>query len=122
MKRIFAFSTLATALLIGVPALADEHKAAASDTLTGEVVDLNCYLGHGGMGKDHAKCAKQCIKKGLPVGLLTEKGEIYLAVGPDHNKANDLLVEKASETVTVVGEVSEKSGMKLIAVHEILKK
>ena len=101
----------------------DDHgnKTAAADTLTGEVVDLACFLGHGEKGKDHAKCAKQCIQKGLPVGLLTEKGEVYLAIGPDHKKANELLASKAAQVVTVVGKKSENFGAKMIEVHGIVK-
>ncbi|MDB5047080.1 MAG: hypothetical protein JWO30_151 [Fibrobacteres bacterium] len=100
----------------------DHHAAAPADTLTGEVVDLACYMAHDGKGKDHKQCAKQCIQKGLPVGLLTESGEIYLAVGENHKKANDMLLKDAANTITVVGKVSEKSGTKMITIHEVMKK
>ena len=45
--------------------------APQEDTLTGEVVDVFCYLDHGaeGLGKKHASCAKKCIKNGLPVAI-----------------------------------------------------
>jgi hypothetical protein len=101
----------------------ENHEGkAAKDTVTGEVVDLACYMGHDSRGKDHMKCAKQCIQKGLPVGILTEKGELYMAVGENHKKANEMLADKAAQTITVVGSVSEKSGAKMIAIHEVLKK
>ena len=124
MRTQSLFTLLFGAFLAVMPIGADDHKAAvapvAGDTLTGEVVDLSCYLGHGGQGKDHAKCAKQCLKKGLPVGLLTEKGEAYLAVGPNHGKVDPKLIERASETVTVVGKITEKSGMKMIEVAQVV--
>jgi len=49
-------------------------------TLTGEVVDVFCYLSHGekGLGKDHAGCAKKCIKSGLPVAIKVGD-QLYLA-------------------------------------------
>ena len=101
---------------------ADHGAMAAKDTLTGEVIDLACFMAHDGQGKDHMKCAKQCIQKGLPVGLLTEKGEVYLAVGENHKKANEMLADKAAQTITVVGKVTEKAGSKMITIHEIVKK
>lgn len=93
---------------------------AAKDTLTGEVVDLACFMAHDGQGKDHMKCAKQCIQKGLPVGILTEKGEVYLAVGENHKQANEMLADKVAQNVTVVGAISEKAGTKMITIHELL--
>jgi hypothetical protein len=116
---------LAAALAAPRPARADDDhakKAAAKDTVTGEVVDLACYMGHDAKGKDHMQCAKTCINKGLPVGLLTEKGDVYLAVGENHKKANDLLADKAGQTVTVVGEVAEKGGSRMVTIHEIVKR
>jgi len=129
MNKKIAFTSLAfAAALFAAPAPASAHGdeakegKAAADTVTGEVIDINCYMGHDGKGKDHMQCAKQCIKKGLPVGLLTEKGDIYLAVAEGHKSANDMLADKAAQTVSVVGEVSEKSGTKMITIHQILKK
>lgn len=128
MKKSHAWTlALAVAASMAMPRLAradEDHakKAAAKDTVTGEVVDLACYMGHDAKGKDHQQCAKTCIQKGLPVGLLTEKGDIYLAVGENHKKANDMLADKASQTITVVGDVSEKGGTKMVTIHEIVKK
>jgi hypothetical protein len=129
MKNKITFTSLAfAAALFAAPTAVSAHGdeahegKAAADTVTGEVIDINCYMAHDGKGKDHMQCAKQCIKKGLPVGLLTEKGDVYLAVAEGHKKANDMLADKAAQTVTVVGEVSEKSGNKMITIHEILRK
>ena len=48
--------------------------------LSGEVVDLACYVGHGAKGPDHQKCALKCAQMGQPLGLLTPEGKIYLLV------------------------------------------
>lgn len=129
MKYRKSFSLLALAVIMAwLPATVRAHGddkregKAAKDTLTGEVVDLACFMSHDGQGKDHMKCAKQCIQKGLPVGILTEKGEVYLAVGENHKKANEMLADKAALNVTVVGAVSEKAGTKMITIHELLDK
>lgn len=94
---------------------------AVSDTIIGEVVDITCFLGHGDRGKDHEKCARQCVQKGLPVGLLTEKGDVYLAVGPDHQKANDMLLDHVAKTVKVVGKKTESAAMKMFEVRLVMK-
>ena len=119
----------------GVPAWAhsehEEHGAAAEsasaapavpaeESLTGEVVDVFCYLSHGaeGLGKGHAGCAKKCIKGGLPVAI--KVGErLYLASMADHTAANAQLADLAATQVTVHGQVMERDGQHLIAISHI---
>ncbi len=99
----------------------DDHKKEAKE-ITGEVIDMFCYLDHGASGDGHAKCAVKCIKSGIPVGLKTADGALYLAVGADHKAANDMLGEYGGKTITVKGTTSEKDGVKLLAISEIVKK
>jgi len=97
--------------------------ADAGQTLSGEIVDLACYVGHGAKGPDHQKCAQKCEQMGQPMGLLTADGGLYLLVA-DHsnptpyNKARGL----AGDQVEIQGNVSEKSGMKALSVNEVKKK
>ena len=90
----------------------------ASQTLTGEVVCLTCYLGHGGSGADHAACGKTCISKGLPVGLKVGD-KLYLAIGKRHSTANKMLASYAGKQVTVDGYVSEGNGMSMVEVEKV---
>ncbi len=48
-----------------------EKKSAKTITVTGEVVDVSCYLAHGekGRGEEHASCAAACAKAGGPSGF-----------------------------------------------------
>ncbi len=105
---LFAFTPLTTNAM-------DSSKPVVGEkvTMTGEVVDLMCYLDHGAKGPDHAGCAKKCIKSGGPVGLLTEDGQVYLLIG-SHAPANDELALHAADTITVVGKYVERDGMKMI--------
>ena len=41
-------------------------------TTEGELIDTACYLGMKASGEDH----KMCAKKGLPLAVLTKKGEV----------------------------------------------
>jgi len=88
--------------------------------LTGEVVDMMCYVDHGASGEKHAACAAKCIKGGGPVGI-TSEGKTYLIVG-DHKPMNAQLAEYAGKTVTLQGKVAEKDGISMIENAEIVKK
>lgn len=100
--------------------LAAEQGAAETKTVTGEVVDLMCYLDHGAKGEKHKGCAEKCIKSGGPVGLLSGE-DLYLVIG-DHKPMNDELASKAAQTVTLKGKVVEKNGMKMIENAELVAK
>jgi hypothetical protein len=89
-------------------------------TVTGEVVDLMCYVDHNATGDKHASCAAKCIKSGGPVGIASE-GKTYLIVG-DHKPMNEQLAEYAGKTITVKGKVAERGGLTMIENAEIVKK
>jgi len=89
-------------------------------TVTGEVIDLVCYIDHGATGPSHADCARTCIKMGLPVGLKTEKGETYLLIG-EHKPINKKLAALAAKTITVKGKAVERDGFHMIENVEIVK-
>lgn len=89
-------------------------------TVTGEVLDMACYLDHGAHGAKHADCAKTCISNGLPVGLKTADGKTYLLIG-DHMPANSELAKHAAETITVKGKLVERDGINLLENIEIVK-
>jgi hypothetical protein len=92
---------------------------AATKSITGEIVDLMCYVDHGAKGEKHKGCAEKCIKSGGPVGLLSGD-DLYLVIG-DHKPMNEELAAKAAQTVTLKGKVVEKNGMKMIENAEIEK-
>ena len=100
----------------------DEHKHADAESVTvkGEVLDMACYLSHGGQGEKHASCAQTCIESGLPVGLKGEDGKTYLLIG-EHKPLNKELAPLAGKTITVRGKVTERDGIHLLANAEIVK-
>ena len=64
-----------TAALATAPlALAEEKAAdaAATKEVTGEIVDMMCYVDHNAMGEKHASCGEKCIKGGGPVGIVSD--------------------------------------------------
>lgn len=119
MKIIRAsFATLAL-LLLGVVAVFAQPKG---DTVKvkGEIVDLWCYLEGGDHGAEHKACAISCAKSGNPIGLVTEKGEVYVMMGiKDHQPGKEVLIEKMAETVTVEGTLVRKGGAQVIYVSAV---
>ena len=114
-----------SALALSPVALAAEQgkenlDASASKEITGEVVDMMCYVDHNAMGDKHASCAAKCIKGGGPVGI-TSEGKTYLVVG-EHKPINDQLAEYAGKTVTLKGKLAERDGISMIENAEIVKK
>jgi hypothetical protein len=102
------------------PAAKGEPAAAKSMTVSGELVDMGCYLGHGAKGAEHKECATRCIAGGMPMGVLTKEGQLYLLTMSHDNaepftKAKDM----AAEQVKVTGPVSKRSGMQAIEVDAI---
>ena len=98
------------------------ENASQEQVLTGEVVDVVCYLSHDqqGLGGGHAECAKKCITSGLPVAIKVGD-QLYLASMSDHTAANTLLANYAGKQVTVHGLVLEKDGQHLVTISRIEK-
>jgi hypothetical protein len=89
-------------------------------TVKGEVLDMSCYMSHGAHGAGHQMCAKMCLKKGLPAGLLTSNGQVYLLV-EDHDKADayETAIKHAADKVTVTGKYANKNGVQALVVEDV---
>lgn len=95
-------------------------KSGSEITVTGEVLDMACYLDHGAHGEKHAECAQKCIASGLPVGLKAADGTTYLLLG-EHAPANDMLAPYGGKTITVKGKFVARDGINLLENIEIVK-
>ena len=95
-------------------------EKAVTKTITGEVVDMGCWLGHAARGEKHISCATKCLNQGMPMGLLTSNGTLYL-VTLDHDNADpyNSLKDKAGKTVSITGELLTRSGMKGIEASSV---
>jgi hypothetical protein len=97
-----------------------------SSTLSGEIVDIDCYarLGEEGRGPEHAHCAQECIRNGMPVGL-SVGNTVYvvtLAGGGRDRAANERLAELAGKHVHLTGRIREVSGLKMIELESVEEK
>jgi hypothetical protein len=100
-------SQLAAAILVSVSVTAllmkrSEHRnrsftGAQETVVTGEVLDMTCYISNNLSGPDHAKCARDCIRSGLPAGLKAENGKVYLLTGGPGHSINAELADYAAK-------------------------
>lgn len=110
---------LALLSLMGLVPMALAPSASAQEEIkvSGEVVDLACYLSKGSKGKRHKTCAELCAKKGLPIGVLTDAGDVYLLI-EDHDNPTPYETAKgfAGERAAVSGKKFTKGGVQSILV------
>ncbi|MCU1330061.1 MAG: hypothetical protein JWN34_5431 [Bryobacterales bacterium] len=98
-------------------------------TLTGEIVDMSCYLQLGKHGDKHASCGKKCITNGQPIGLVTKAGDLYLLIDEEHDPRRDGLTafrsaaaDNFAKVMTVSGTQTTVNGTKAVFVQGYLKK
>jgi len=94
--------------------------AQTSTTLKGEVLDMSCYMSHGAKGPGHKQCAQSCLDKGLPAGILTQDGQVYLLV-EDHSAADAYkdAIKHAAANVEITGKVVNKNGVQSVIVEKV---
>jgi len=125
MKRAITL-TVSMLFVLGAAAFAQHSHSDAKPSektvvLTGEVIDLTCFMQHpdDAVGMDHAKCAKACINKGLPVGFRAEDGTIYLLIGTGHEPIVEMVAGAAGKKSTATGTILDHDGVKAIALVSI---
>jgi len=102
-------------------ATAEEHRAILASgkraVLTGEVVDVSCYLQLGKHGEAHAACATKCATNGQPIGLLDKQGGLTLLFPEEHHPRRDgqaeirtVLIPLLAKTVTLHGTATTVHG------------
>jgi hypothetical protein len=92
--------------------------------VTGEVVDVSCYLQLGKRGPAHVACGTRCIMNGQPVGLVDADDNLYILMAEEHHPRRDgtlpintVFVPLLSKTVTVNGMMVEMKGYRALFVR-----
>ena len=125
------YMSLAAALAVGLPmAPAMAETDGERVTVTGEFIDTWCYFSgvmgppEATVGTAHHTCAMWCSAGGIPVGLLTEEGDVYMVLkieGDDNNTGGDTILSLASSTITADGMHYVRDGINYIVVEEIVE-
>ena len=98
-------------------------------TVTGEVIDLSCYLQVGKHGEKHKSCGEKCLQNGQPIGLLTKAGAVYLLMDEEHDPRRDgqttlrkAALDNFAKIMEVTGTETTFGGYKAIYVQGYVKK
>src|SRR5262245_31508854 len=114
-------SASVTALLMKWSERRHAVAGAQEIVVTGEVLDMTCYIASNLSGPDHAKCARICIRSGEPAGLKAQDGKVYLLTGEPGHSVNAELAEYAAQVVTIKGKQTVRDGFAQLQVEEIRK-
>jgi hypothetical protein len=118
--RQSAFPGLMVAWLLAVPGWCGEPAATEVD-VTGEIVDLHCYLTRGAKGADHAGCANACLGRGVTPALLAKDGRLLMLLGERPFPIKEMIAGLAGEDVTVTGAMVQRDGVRALLVKSVRK-
>ena len=122
--RQLTIAAIIAAVVAGSAWAAGSHMdpSGKAETISGELLDMSCYMMHEGKGPKHAKCAGACVTGGAPLGLLTKDGKVYLVVG-NHDDHKPYLEAKAQagKNAKLTGTVFTRGGLTAIVVSKVEK-
>ena len=114
--------TTVLAILIGLLIVFSSSVYAAEPVkIKGEIIDTYCYGLMGAKGESHRQCAMDCLKAGIPAGLLEEgTGKVYVLL-PNKDKTGlpKAVIDKAGRMATVTGKVYASGGSQFLTVEKI---
>jgi hypothetical protein len=114
--------TTILAILMGLLIiLGSSVYAAESVKIKGEIIDTYCFGLMGAKGESHRQCAMDCIKAGIPAGLLEEgTGKVYVLL-PSKDKTGlpKGVIDKAGRMATISGKVYTTGGSQFLTVESI---
>jgi type 1 fimbria pilin len=116
--RILAAGAVLGAL--STPLAAQAKPQGNEMTLTGTVIDLNCYVANGATGASHKACAEACAKAGVQLGVLSSDGTIYVPISSKAaDPTNPQLIPHAESKVKITGTHRMTNGLHTIEVKTI---
>lgn len=97
--------------------------------IRGEVIDTWCFFSGvmGGedavIGSAHHTCALWCAAGGIPVGVLTEDGDVFMVLkyeGEDILEPTDTVMEVQSDIITAKGMHYVRDGVNYLVVEKVV--
>lgn len=79
-------------------------------TVTGEIIDLSCYLQLGKHGEKHKDCGTKCLKANQPIGLLARNGDVYMLMEEEHDPRRDAQTSLRQAAIDHFAHIMEVSG------------
>jgi len=109
MRRLsrFSWNAAVAGLAVAVGVLTAGSLAGAQEVLTykGEIVEVSCFKKGVAQstGAAHVACAKECVQKGQPLGILTEGDGLVKITG-------DYAANKYAKLMDFIGKTVEVRG------------
>lgn len=123
-KHLIAVAALLTLVAAAPPPAPKGPKKQV--TVTGEILDMGCFISRGLRDELHRECATKCLAMGVPMGLLGADSTVYIltqnhdrAMEPSAFQPPDPFAQCkgwAAKQVAVTGFVWERKGYKEIEV------
>ena len=121
MGRISGGISWTLVVLAFLIVVANFATAAESVSITGEVIDTFCYAAMGAKGESHRQCGIECVRKGIPAGLLQEgTGKVYVLLpGQDNSPLPKAVIDAMAHKVTITGKVYSVGGSQFLTVESV---
>ncbi|MEM7289042.1 MAG: hypothetical protein AAF412_01515, partial [Pseudomonadota bacterium] len=121
-------------MAVAVFSLLPLHLSFAASTakpieIKGEVIDTWCYFSGvmGGedavVGSAHHTCALWCAAGGIPVGVRTDEGEVFMVLKYENEDAyaqSDAIMEVQSDIITAKGMHYVRDGVNYLVVEKVV--
>ena len=126
MRYLTALATWAGLSVFASPVFASQGETI---TVTGEIIDTWCYMSgvmgppEATQGSAHHACALWCSAGGIPVGLVTEDGTVYMVLkieGDAQLAGGDTALRLAAHTVEATGVLHARDGLNYLIVESVL--
>src|SRR5262245_768485 len=112
-------AVLATVAAFAIAQEKKEKKELEKVTLSGQVIDLACYLGLDALAGDHQQCAELCVKNGATTGFKTKDHTYVVVRDPMHQKDAPGLTRFVNKEVEISANVFEKDGIRGVKILSI---
>lgn len=101
-----------------------DHETSDDDmavkTVTGEVIDITCFVRHDSKGPEHIKCANVCADLGMPLGILEDgTNAIYLILPGGHAAPKEAVDGFFGQHITAKLMIFRSGGLNSAEVMEI---
>ena len=119
-RKIALLARFVTLLLV-LSGWSQVYAQAKTVTVKGEVIDTYCYALMGAKGESHRQCAIDCVKAGIPAGLLEEgTGKVYVLL-PNKDKTGlpQGVIDKLGRMASITGKVYTSGGSNFLTVESI---
>jgi hypothetical protein len=121
MKRTKGMMMTGLILFVVLLASVQAYAAGVPVTVTGELIDTYCYALMDVKGEGHRQCAIDCVKAGIPAGILEDGTNKVYVLLPNKDKTGlpAAVLEKMAKKVTISGKAYAVGGSQFLTIESI---